>query len=293
MSDAEPLRGTILRDALIPFDELEAFYRRADGVIPDYSNASLPRWHRILHSLKWNEKLLQGPILDVASGKGILFEPLKKYFPALFPYEVTELKAQSLELGGDPIPVHQFQCEEGRLDVPDMHFGVTLFCDIIEHLLVDPIWAMLEMNRTMKMGGHLVISTPNVGGLDRITRILQGINPNTEHQYKPTDLYQRHNREWTVTELSVALHVTGFKTTWLNTFPDLMSDFEKQLLTFFKDNKITNIEESLFGPQILFIAEKIEHKTLDDEHTIDERWPSLLYTGFDGYRKRPEVFPIR
>jgi hypothetical protein len=50
-----------------------------------------------------------------------------------------------------------------------------LFCEIIDHLLMDPL-ALMEIRRVMRPSGRLVLTTPNVNRLDNVLRMVQGVN---------------------------------------------------------------------------------------------------------------------
>ena len=45
---------------------------------------------------------------------------------------------------------------------PDEYFDVVVFCEVIEHLMADPIRVLNEIHRVLKPGGTLLVSTPNV-----------------------------------------------------------------------------------------------------------------------------------
>jgi hypothetical protein len=70
----------------------------------------------------------------------------------------------------------QFNIEEDVFPYADDSFDVVLFCEIIEHLLSDPVHALLEIRRVLKPGGHLVLTTPNVARPDNVCRLIAGEN---------------------------------------------------------------------------------------------------------------------
>ena len=45
---------------------------------------------------------------------------------------------------------------------PDAHFATVICGELIEHLFEDPMHLMSEVNRILKPGGHLVLTTPNI-----------------------------------------------------------------------------------------------------------------------------------
>lgn len=236
---------------------------------------------------------LQGPTLDVGCGNGLFFKAIKLLKPEMLPYAVTDIITQDIVYdGSDKIECHIFECERTRIPLPDRSVGTILFCDVIEHLIVDPVWAILEFNRVLKDDGHIVISTPNACHIKRVFQILSGENSATENHIKPNSIYQRHNREWTIRDLLTILTLCGFKDFNYSTHSYMLSETEKSFLEFARNTSLTKKPELDFGPEIFFCGRKEKHLTLDSELSIDDRWPDWLYTHYANYRKRPKVFPV-
>lgn len=258
-----------------------------------YIDGQLSRLYRIfvnLHSLR-ND--LQGPTLDVASGWGILYPAYKKYLKVTLPYSVAEMSDyQEITIDGDAIDGCEFQCEKDILRYQDQTFGLVCFFDCLEHLIVDPMWTLLEFNRVLKLGGRLAISTPNAASTNKIFQIVQGENPATESHIKPASIYQRHNREWTPVELKRVLGCCGFANFYYSTNPQCLSQIELDFLMDLYSKGLVKKPFQYFGPELFLIAEKVQHITLTSDLPKEQRWPAWLYTGFDAYRKRPTVFPI-
>jgi glycosyltransferase involved in cell wall biosynthesis/SAM-dependent methyltransferase len=111
---------------------------------------------------------------------------------------------------GEVIRYHykQFNIEEDIFPYPDDFFDVVLFCEIIEHLLSDPVHALNEIRRVLKPGGSLVLTTPNVVRLDNVRKIIAG--ENVYDPYSGYGPYGRHNREYTPQDLFGLLSANGF-----------------------------------------------------------------------------------
>lgn len=89
-------------------------------------------------------------------------------------------------------------------------YDMVLFCEILEHLLVDPVDVMAKLKSMLKPGGSLVLTTPNV--FSRHNRTLWQSNQNIYEWYSPNGPYGRHNRVWSVAEiLHFAVSVWGFE----------------------------------------------------------------------------------
>jgi SAM-dependent methyltransferase len=101
-----------------------------------------------------------------------------------------------------------FNMEEETFPYADDSFDLVLFCEIIEHLVVDPLHPLREIHRVLKPGGTLILTTPNVARLDNLLTLLEGRNINGP--YSGFGRYGRHNREYTQDEVRRLLAFAGF-----------------------------------------------------------------------------------
>ncbi len=69
-----------------------------------------------------------------------------------------------------------FNVEEDEFPYPDDSFDVVLFCEMLEHMLMDPMHTLREIHRVLKPGGALVLTTPNVARIENVLRLLHGAN---------------------------------------------------------------------------------------------------------------------
>jgi glycosyltransferase involved in cell wall biosynthesis/SAM-dependent methyltransferase len=118
--------------------------------------------------------------------------------------------------------IDHFDAEKDPFPYPDAHYSTVLCCELLEHLFEDPMHLMSEINRILKPGGHLVLTTPNIASLRAISAILQGYHPGFFHAYiKPAEgsgeVDARHNREYTPREIHQLLENSGFEVTLLET----------------------------------------------------------------------------
>jgi glycosyltransferase involved in cell wall biosynthesis/SAM-dependent methyltransferase len=102
----------------------------------------------------------------------------------------------------------QFNIEKDAFPYDSDFFDVVLCCEIIEHLLSDPVNALTEIKRILKPGGVLVLTTPNVARLDNVRKIVSG--ENLYDPYSGHGPYGRHNREYTPQNLFSLLSANGF-----------------------------------------------------------------------------------
>ncbi len=122
-------------------------------------------------------------------------------------------------------PVDLFNAEKDAFPYADGYFATVLCCELIEHLFEDPMHMMSEINRVLRMGGHLVLTTPNIASLRALSGLLQGFQPGLFPSYiRPRangEVDARHNREYTPREVSQLLVNSGFEVALLETGPFL------------------------------------------------------------------------
>lgn len=170
--------------------------------------------------------------------------------------------------------IDHFDAEKDHFPYPDGHFSTVLCCELIEHLFEDPMHLMSEVNRILKPGGHLVLTTPNVAALRGISAILLGYHPGFFHAYiKPAagsgEVDARHNREYTAREIHRLLDTSGFAVARLETgeFRDLPHPefgWVTHLLRRYR------LETDLRGDGIYALGRKTG--------PVKERYPGWLYS---------------
>ncbi|HYL75868.1 MAG TPA: glycosyltransferase [Bryobacteraceae bacterium] len=131
---------------------------------------------------------------------------------------------QATSSGGEQFAceIDLFDAEKDRFPYPGRHFSTVLCCELLEHLVDDPMRMMAEINRILKPGGHLVLTTPNISSLRAITAVLHGYSPGFFPAYiRPPaggeEPEARHNREYTPREIKLLLLDSGFEVTLLDT----------------------------------------------------------------------------
>lgn len=102
-----------------------------------------------------------------------------------------------------------FNIEEEQFPFAKEEFDIVLFCEIIEHLLINPVAVLKEIKRVLKPNGTLILTTPNVSRLENVARMIAGVN--IYDPYSGYGPYGRHNREYNKHELYSLLDYLGFK----------------------------------------------------------------------------------
>jgi glycosyltransferase involved in cell wall biosynthesis len=115
--------------------------------------------------------------------------------------------------------IELFDAEQDQFPYAEGYFSTVLCCELLEHLAADPMHMMTEINRILKIGGHVVLTTPNIVSLRAAAAILQGFHPMLFPAYiRPRTQGQadaRHNREYTPREIDALLKNSGFEVTLL------------------------------------------------------------------------------
>ena len=99
--------------------------------------------------------------------------------------------------------------ETQPLPYPDGGFDTVLLCEVIEHMVSDPVFVLREIHRVLAPRGRLLLTTPNVARAANLHRLAQ-----RQGIYDPYSAYGphgRHNREYVAEELHELLVRNGFR----------------------------------------------------------------------------------
>lgn len=170
--------------------------------------------------------------------------------------------------------VDLFDAEKDAFPYGDASFDTVLCCELIEHLPSDPMHMMGEINRILKPGGHLLLTTPNIGSLRAISAVLQGYHPSFFPAYiRPRkageEAEARHNREYVPMEIQFLLEAAGFEVVKLETGefldePHPEFAWVEHLLDRY------SLHKTLRGDGIYALGRKAG--------PVKERWPGWLYS---------------
>ena len=111
--------------------------------------------------------------------------------------------------GDESINFEYVECNVDIDEIPYQEtFDVILFCEVLEHLIVDPMEALRRIKDKLAPGGTLILTTPNVNRLENISKMLCGSN--IYDPYSGYGVYGRHNREYNKHELMLLMEQCGF-----------------------------------------------------------------------------------
>ncbi|NOT60689.1 MAG: methyltransferase domain-containing protein, partial [Acidobacteria bacterium] len=165
------------------------------------------------------------------------------------------------------LPMRNVDVERDRFPFADNTFDVALCCELIEHLQEDPMHMLCELNRVMKFGGLLFITTPNVVSAFSIQESLAGSPPYIYGAYnRGGNRADRHSREYTPRDISTALEAAGFKVAHL-TAEDVWHDVDESFQSWLE--KHSSLPTYLRGDNIFAVGRKLTDKL--------ERYPASLY----------------
>ena len=163
-----------------------------------------------------------------------------------------------------------FDAESHVYPYSDSSFDLVLCCELIEHLLHDPMHLLLECWRVLADGGRLVITTPNIASLTSVWSVLDGRhNPQVFSRYPAKDNADiPHVREYTPHEISHAVRSAGFEVDTLFTERTEGAHHATWVLDILQAN---GFKTALRGEQIYCVARKRTPATFD-------RFPEFLYS---------------
>jgi SAM-dependent methyltransferase len=224
--------------------------------------------------------LLYTEIVAVGEGARVLELGTSGFLPAalklLFPgvtidvtnFDPTEKEVHAFrrEFSGVAIDVvaYSVDLEKEYMSVQDGTYDVVVCGEVLEHMEIDPMFMLSEVNRVLVDRGRLLLTTPNVVSSRGITRMLSGYEPYFYMQYHKTGEYHRHNYEYSVHSAYAVLKSAGFDPyVWTE---DL---FEDGLTYELKRLNAAGFATNHVGDNIIALATKISG--------VVERFPSAIY----------------
>jgi len=159
------------------------------------------QWLRFTHYHRYIETVLlcpQGPARVLDLGYSEIYSPV-----------LSDLREYTIS--GIPVMSINFECDRYPFD--DESLDGALCCEVIEHYTDDPLFSMIELNRIIRPGGFLVLTTPNVTSWEAIYKALrQDKHPSTFPLYAGgIGAHCIHAREYMVSEVVTLMEAAGFE----------------------------------------------------------------------------------
>lgn len=129
-------------------------------------------------------------------------------------YSSEEQRSEQVEfrVGSKKVSVycHLLDLEYSQIPEEDETFDIILCCEVLEHMEIDPMFMLSELNRVAKSGAILLLTTPNILSSRAFHKMMNGYAPYFYMQYHRTREYNRHNYEYGLRELHDVLKSAGF-----------------------------------------------------------------------------------
>ena len=154
-------------------------------------------------------------ILDIGAGVGSLSILLKNR--CQYSVEAIDLR-ESVDFWKerfDKYGINQRSCDITKEALPFQSdsLDVAIFSEVIEHLACSLNQPLGEVKRVLKVGGYLILTTPNIGRFSNVARLILGRNilPQVSRNILTTTPRTPHIREYTLGELKSALSDVGLR----------------------------------------------------------------------------------
>ena len=175
-------------------------------------------------------------------------------------YKIFEIgKSQTRNL------IVSIDLESELLPFADESIDLIICCEVIEHLDVDPMFMLAEINRVCKLGAHVLLTTPNCCSARNFWKIAHGCRPHFFMQYEKSRSPYRHNIEYDVSALVTLVTAAGFEPQHVETH----DVFEPTLPEAIELLKTSDLPLNYRGDGIFLLARKLSG--------INDRWPQGIY----------------
>tara|TARA_B100001093_G_C26669679_1_gene945631 strand:- start:327 stop:1067 length:741 start_codon:yes stop_codon:yes gene_type:complete len=159
------------------------------------------------------ENYIEGRILEIGSAPYQLTYLIQELG---FPIEGIDIAPERHEsfLSSCNLDIKKCDIENEALPFEDNSFHYILFNEVFEHLRINPIQTLREINRVLHPEGVMIMSTPNLYSLYNIVKMFTGKgfdNPYQEFLKLETIGHMGHVREYSVKQLEDFINNTGFK----------------------------------------------------------------------------------
>ncbi len=203
-------------------ENLESIYADLDKLILKHSN-ELGNWSknylnlhkkRYFHDIETLKKhYTDGEILEIGAAPYQLTYLLKQLNFPITGIDIAPERHQNF-LNDVSLNIKKCNIENDRLPFKNNYFKFILFNEVFEHLRINPIKTLREINRVLHPNGTLMLSTPNLYSIYNIFKMLRGKgfdNPYNEFLKLETIGHMGHVREYSISQMVEFLEKTGFK----------------------------------------------------------------------------------
>lgn len=267
-----------MRDILLEDknQELEDFLLKNGGSDSSYLSGHFARYMHTIRHIPHGEYLRNGDYSTALEmGSTYIFPRWMIERLGFSQVDVTDfrdtvpkgLSEHAIETAQGPVPCRRFNInlESDLIPVADESYDLVLCFEVIEHLEADPMFMLCEINRVLKTGGCLYLSTPNSVSGRNVFKILNGYAPHFFMKYSKQATLDRHNIEYAPHQVLALAKASGFSVrkfwtadTFENTVPEALEMLERN-----------GYSTEHRGDNMLMVLEK--------ESDVIERYPAAIY----------------
>lgn len=173
--------------------------------------------------------------LEIGSFPGQLSVILKQTcFPQLNCIDIDPSKIENLYSKYN-INVKRCNIETEPLPYASDSMDIIIFTELLEHMRINLLYTLREINRVLKPGGSLILSTPNITPANRLKFFL-----GYDYQENPVSAFKTleriglmgHIRLYTESEARKLLEATGFKVKYVKYSGKVIRKWHMKLLLF-------------------------------------------------------------
>lgn len=177
---------------------IEIYFRNHTAGSQEARNYAQTHFDRLLHTLNvLRDRVPRGAHVLDYSAAGFFAHAVRQLIGDVEQSSVTGVNFEM----DDYVP----RLGEGRYDL-------CLNTEVLEHLAFDPAYMVHSISRLLKPAGLLFLSTPNAVSMVNALKVLDGHSPALWNQFRPSaPYYERHNREWSPSEVCRLLQDHGFE----------------------------------------------------------------------------------
>ena len=152
----------------------------------------------------------KGNVLDIGSGIGVFPAAMTRLGQTVTSVDIATNNQSWISAHG----VEVTTCDILNKPLPfrGASFDLVTMFDAIEHLHGSPRYALGEIFRVLRPGGHVIVETPNIANLRRRVVLLLGKNPmSVKYFYESSYPYSGHVYEYTKSDLENTIRWSGFE----------------------------------------------------------------------------------
>ncbi len=172
---------------------------------------------------------------------------------------------KQIEVCGRQFDWYNFDLTRHPFPMAEEVYDLVICCEILEHLPHDPMFMMEGINRVLKLGGILLLTTPNINSARSIKAMLNHEMPYLQYHYTSWASTEHHSLEYNPKLLQSLLEAAGMEIVTLKT-RDSWSESPSEIL-----NLLTRLRLSReLREDNIFVLSKKKGPLLD-------RYPKPLY----------------